>query len=196
VKRQTENQMTQAAGIGTEQVLHPGCLPVQFQQRLEARPGTTSLPADIFLDREKAIIKRRVGGLPVTIVVPMHGFDGVMVRIVPGNTPGEILASLILKHPDSALSITLVETHSSDELATHWSRWAQVLSLPMLVCDLGGAVKPIEAFQANPAAAPAPRRKLRLLTGRRPRFLNRRQTGSLGKVSSSYAHEREIIARD
>lgn len=196
MRRQTENQMTIAAGKSVEAALHPGCLPIQFQQRLEARPGTTALPADILLDRENAIIKRRVGGVPVTIVVPVHGFDGVMVRIVPGAVAGEIVASLILKHPDSALSITLAETESSDELATLWSRWAQVLKLPMLVCDLGGAVKPIEAFRAMPAADPSPRRKLRLLTGRRPRFLNRRQLGSCQTARRNYAHEREIIARD
>jgi hypothetical protein len=186
--------MTPVTGMSAPPALHPGCLPVQFQQRLEARPGTPSLPADIFLDREKAIIKRRIGGVPVTIVVPTQVFDGVMVRIVPGEVPGEIAASLILKHPDSALSITLAETRSSDELAILWSRWAQVLTLPMLVCDLGGAVKPIEAYQAMPAAAPAPRRKLRLLTGRRPRFLNRRQAGGYKAPPANYAHEREIIA--
>ncbi|WP_420411968.1 DUF6101 family protein [Roseibium sp.] len=196
MRRQTENQMTIAPGTSAEPALHPGCLPVQFQQRLETRPGTQSLPADILLDRDKAIIKRRVGGVPVTIVVPANAFDGVMVRIVPGDVPGEITASLILKHPDSALSITLAETQSSDDLATLWSRWAQVLKLPMLVCDLGGAVKPIEAFQAMPASAPAPRRKLRLLTGRRPRFLNRRQVGGYKSSPANFSQEREIIARD
>lgn len=196
MRRQTENQMAIAPGMSADPVLHPGCLPVQFQQRLEARPGTQSLPADILLDRENTIIKRRVGGVPVTIVVPTNAFDGVMVRIVPGDVPGEITACLILKHPDSALSITLAETQSSDDLATLWGRWAQVLKLPMLVCDLGGAVKPIEAFQAMPAAAPAPRRKLRLLTGRRPRFLNRRQAGGYTSAPENYATEREIIARN
>ncbi|MEM5580971.1 hypothetical protein WNZ15_00810 [Roseibium sp. AS2] len=55
--------------------------------------------------------------MPVKVVVPVQGFDGVMVRIVPGAAPGDILATLILKHPDSALSITLAETEHSDDLA-------------------------------------------------------------------------------
>mgnify|MGYP000162147246 CR=1 FL=1 len=175
---------------------HPGCLPAHFQQRLESRPGTPSLPADIFLDRDKAVIKRRIAGVPVTVVVPANGFDGVMVRIVPGAAPGEIVAALILKHPDNALSITLAETDTSDELAVLWSRWAQTLNLPMLVCDLGGKVKPIEAYSAMPAANPAPRRKLRLLTGRRPRFLNKRNVGRTGLIAECHANEREIIARN
>ncbi len=119
-----------------------------------------------------------------------------MVRIVPGEAPGEILAALILKHPDNALSITLAETERSEDLALLWGQWAQIFNLPMLVCDLGGKVKPIEAFSATPAASPAPRRKLRLLTGRRPRFLNKRRTGRGVAASASFAHEREIIARN
>ncbi len=195
MRRQTEKQEMVAAGTGAETPPHPGCLPATFQQRLESRPGTPSLPADIFLDRDRAIIKRRVGGVPVTVVVPASGFDGVMVRIVPGAVPGEILAALILKHSDSALSITLAETENSDDLAILWSRWAQTFNLPMLVCDLGGKVKPIDAYSAIPAARPAPRRKLRMLTGRRPRFLNRRAVGKTQPIQMNYRHEREIIAR-
>ncbi|MEP3048552.1 MAG: DUF6101 family protein [Roseibium sp.] len=195
MRRQTEIQENSTAGVEAGHMLHPGCLPVHFQQRLESRPGTASLPADIHLDRENAIINRRIAGVPITVVVPTSVFDGVMVRIVPGNEPGDIVATLILKHSDPALSITLAETSSSDDLATLWSRWAQTLNLPMLVCDLGGKVKPIEAFEAVPSAAPAPRRKMRMLTGRRPRFLNRRQVGRAQQGKSSFAHEREIIAR-
>jgi hypothetical protein len=195
LRRQTETQETAATGTGISSLPNPGCLPARFEQRLESRPGTPSLPADITLDRERAIIKRRVAGVPVTVVAPITGFDGVMVRIVPGTAPGEIVATLILKHPDSALSITLAETEHSDDLAVLWSRWAQVFNLPMLVCDLGGKVKPIEAYSAVPSTHPAPRRKLRLLTGRRPRFLNRRIAGRQTQVSTVYANEREIIAR-
>ncbi|GAA0778769.1 hypothetical protein E1180_19570 [Roseibium denhamense] len=195
MRRQTEIQGTLATGTSNFALPHPGCLPAQFQQRLESRPGTPSLPSDIHLDRDQAIIKRRIAGVPITISVAMSAFDGVMVRIVPGGRPGEITASLILKHPDTALSITLAETSAPDNLATLWSMWAQTLSLPMLVCDLGGDVKPIEAFSATSATAPAPRRKMRLLTGRRPRFLNRRMVGHSSGMPVSHANEREIIAR-
>ncbi|MCX2723842.1 DUF6101 family protein [Roseibium salinum] len=195
MRRQTEIQETAATGIGAQEMPHPGCLPAHFQQRLECRPGTPSLPADIYLDRDRAVIKRRVAGVPVTVVVPACGFDGVMVRIVPGAAPGEIIAALILKHPDSALSITLAETENSDSLAVLWSRWAQTFNLPMLVCDLGGKVKPIEAYSAMPASSPAPRRKMRMLTGRRPRFLNRRIPGRMGENAANHGNEREIIAR-
>jgi uncharacterized protein DUF6101 len=195
LRRQTEIQETETTGSDQLALPHPGCLPVQFQQRLESRPGTTSLPADIYLDGEKAIIKHRVAGVPVKVVVPANGFDGVMVRIVPGDAPGDIVAALILKHPDDGLSITLAETEKSDDLAVLWSRWSQTLNLPMLVCDLGGKVKPIEAYSAVPVASPAPRRKMRLLTGRRPRFLNKRRTGDHTATTVTFANEREIIAR-
>ncbi|MEM9030898.1 MAG: DUF6101 family protein [Pseudomonadota bacterium] len=195
MRRQTEQQVPAAAGSNAETQLHPGCLPVQFTQRLESRPGTPSLPADIFLDQTRVVYKRRVAGVPVNVVVPITGFDGVMVRIVPGQMAGSIVTALILKHPDSALSITLAETENSDELAILWSRWAHTLKLPMLVCDLGGDVKPIDAYSATSSDRPAPRRKLRLLTGRRPRFLNKRSTGRKDATAANFAHEREIIAR-
>ncbi len=195
MRRQTEIQETAATGTGIATLPDPGGLPVRFEQRLESRPGTPSLPAEIFLDRDRAVINRRVAGVPVKVVVPVQGFDGVMVRIVPGAAPGDILATLILKHPDSALSITLAETEHSDDLAVLWSRWAQVFNLPMLVCDLGGKIKPIEAYSALPAARPAPRRQLRLLTGRRPRFLNRRVPGCPAEAAAVHSDEREIIAR-
>ncbi|MEP4033667.1 DUF6101 family protein, partial [Roseibium polysiphoniae] len=70
------------------------------------------------------------------------------------------------------------------------------LNLPMLVCDTGGAVKPIEAFSARPCGTPAPRRKYPLLTGRRPRFLVRRRIGNTGDRLVLHQGEREIIARD
>jgi hypothetical protein len=195
LRRQTEIQETTATGTGNTTLPDPGSLPVRFEQRLECRPGTPSLPAEIFLDRDKAVINRRVAGVPVKVVVPVQGFDGVMVRIVPGAAPGEILAALILKHPDNALSITLAETEQSDDLAVLWSRWAQAFNLPMLVCDLGGKVKPIEAYRALPAARPAPRRQLRMLTGRRPRFLNKRTPGRPAEATAVHRNEREIIAR-
>ncbi|WP_434053311.1 MAG: DUF6101 family protein [Roseibium sp.] len=195
MRHQTEQQVPAATGNDAETQLHPGCLPVQFTQRLESRPGTPSLPADIFLDETRVVYKRRVAGVPVNVVVPVSGFDGVMVRIVPGQTAGSVVTALILKHPDSALSITLAETEHSDELAILWSRWAHTLKLPMLVCDLGGDVKPIDAYSATSSDQPAPRRKLRLLTGRRPRFLNKRSTGRHVETTANFAHEREIIAR-
>lgn len=175
--------------------LNPGSLPLHFQQRLASPPGSVSMPADICLNRASTVIKRRIGGVPVTIAVPTNAFDGVMARIVPVDAPGLVTASLILKHPDEALSITLVETHAPEDLATLWTQWAKVLNLPMLVCDLGGKVKPIEAYQAAPSARPAPRRRMRLLTGRRPRFLNRRHTGRSCSRLPSFQNEREIIAR-
>ncbi|SHL45282.1 DUF6101 family protein [Roseibium suaedae] len=156
----------------------------------------TGEPVDVHLDRTSVSITRHQAGAEnATVVLPVQSFCGVMVQITPGSTPGAIRAKLILKHTDPQLSVLLADTERAEQLAAAWPAWASALELPMLVCDLGGRVKPIEAYSANPAGQPAPRRKLALLTGRRPRFLVRRQRGAKEASLTVHRDEREIIAR-
>ncbi len=154
------------------------------------------MPGDIYLDAAQVIVKRRSAGVPLTIVVPMSMFEGVMVSVVPGDSFGTVKATLSLRHRDPALCIPLAETTSPESLSTIWTAWARRLGLPMLVCDLGGNVQPIEAYSVKREAPPAPRRRLPLLTGRRPRFLVRRITGRPAETMKIHSREREIIARD
>lgn len=191
MKRQTRTE--QAAGTGTGCHIHPdpGSLPTRFSHPI----GDTGQTVQVYLDKDHAIVKRNVGGLPLTLVVPIHVFEGIMVRVVPGESTGSVRGSLTLKHPDDALSITLADTDRPENLSATWTAWSKRLNLPMLVCDTGGAVKPIEAYRAQSHAAPAPRRKLGMLTGRRPRFLVRRRVGTHADTSRVHRGEREIIAR-
>jgi len=161
---------------------------------VQAGQGTPE-SSDIYLDRTQAIVKRRSAGVPLTVVVPMSMFDGVMVSVMPGESFGTVRAMLVLRHRDPALCITLAETDTPELLSTVWPAWSKHLGLPMLVCDLSGNVQPIEAFSVRQDAPPAPRRKLALLTGRRPRFLTRRKTGNGTAAVPVYRGEREISAR-
>lgn len=195
--RQTVYEAATDAGASTGFPLDPGRLPLTFQGKAGTFSGSDHdvREVEVNLDRERAMINPIACDASLGTVVPVKAFDGVMVQIAPADQNGTVCAKLILKHPDEGLSILLAETANPEELAATWPAWSKSLGLPMLVCDLGGKVKPIEAYSARPSAGPSPRRKLALLTGRRPRFLVRRKTGSDAGAGLVHRGEREIIAR-
>lgn len=193
MRRQTAHSEATGLEPGYRIFLNPGSMPHNFTQQMQG----CDQPAQVYLDRDTVIIKRRANGLPLTLVVPVHMFEGIVVTVLPGDVPGTVLASLTLKHKDPAISLVLAETVQPEAFSTLWPEWSKLLALPMLVCDINGDIKPIEAYSARPAATPTPRRKLAMLTGRRPRFLVKRE---IGKHREGYPvihrHEREIIARN
>ncbi|WP_417685482.1 DUF6101 family protein [Roseibium sp.] len=184
-------------GPGTLPVSGPGQLPVDFHSRLFDEPGTNTRGKSVrvSLDRANVCITPDSVGASGSVIAPLNSYAGVMVQIAPSDQPGSVAARLILKHSDPQLSVLLIETDRPEALATAWPSWASALELPMLVCDTGGSVKPIEAYSARPSGTPHPRRKLALLTGRRPRFLVRRTNGPRQDEPTIHTGEREIIAR-
>ncbi|MBD8878033.1 DUF6101 family protein [Roseibium polysiphoniae] len=197
MRRQTAVDRAMEAGAGAIAVPDPGQLPAVFETRLfDVAVADETNPVEVKLDTQNVSISRwRDGGLK-SLIAPVHTYSGVMVQIEASDVRGAVAARLILKHPDPQFCVILIETDKPEQLATSWPSWSAALNLPMLVCDTGGAVKPIEAFSARPCGTPAPRRKYPLLTGRRPRFLVRRRIGQTGAQFKVYKGEREIIARD
>lgn len=195
--RQTAIEAATNAGASAKLPLDPGRLPAVFNSRAGGIAGSSNrpVPVEVCLDRETIIIKRQSTDEPVNAIIGVKAYSGVMVQVTPSAEAGSVCAQLILKHADDNLSVILAETGNPEELATIWPTWARTLSLPMLVCDLGGKVKPLEAYSARAAVRPAPRRRLPLLTGRRPRFLVRRKTGLPAAAETVHRGEREIIAR-
>jgi len=191
LRRQTVQETLPTAGPEAQGLSGPSALPMRLCLADQGPAGGSN----VYLDRTQAIVKRRSAGVPLTVVVPMSMFDGVMVSVMPGESFGTVKAKLVLRHRDPALCITLAETDTPEQLSTVWPAWSKHLELPMLVCDLAGNVQPIEAFSVKQDAPPAPRRRLALLTGRRPRFLTRRKTGTRSTVAPVYRGEREITAR-
>ena len=196
--RQTAVDQVTGKGLGPETVPSPGPFPQVVQSTLyrtsqnQAAARTQVVvklgPQDIFISHPDT-------GAPNALIAPTSSYAGVMVEVVPGDHAGGVVARLILKHPDPQFSFVLAETLQPERLAAVWSSWSSALCLPMLVGDQTGRVKPIEAFSARPAGKPYARRKLSLLTGRRPRFLVRRNCGKHPSAAQVHRGEREIIAR-
>lgn len=197
MRRQTATDRALDTGAGSTRLPDPGHLPAVFQSYSPGHPdgADTAVSAEVHLDKTNVCINRPQLGETKSLIVPVSAYAGVMVQIQAADQAGAVVARLILKHAEPQFCVVLIETDRPELLATSWPAWASALGLPMLVCDTGGAVKPIEAFSARPAATPYPRRKLALLTGRRPRFLVRRQTGAKAENLQVFQGEREIIAR-
>lgn len=174
----------------------PQHLPALFDSRTFCPVSDNKIgeAVEVSIDSRSVSIRSLTSDAPASLVIPMQHFEGVVVHIEGADTPGEVIARLILKHADPQLSILLSETDRPELLAQSWPEWANALNLPMLVWDPGGAIKPIEAYSAQPYRAPSPRRKLPLLTGRRPRFLVKRKMGTQVTHCTVHAGEREIIA--
>ncbi|WP_208995835.1 DUF6101 family protein [Pannonibacter tanglangensis] len=193
--RQTAIDGAHGSGSGGAKRLDPASLPVKFDTTMSAPPtgGAARVAARVYLDRDTAIIKRPLAGLPLTLVVPIHVFQGVAVEITPGALPGTLTARLFLRHADPALCVPLREADNAEDLADDWAMWGESLKLPLLMCEPDGTISTVSAA---PGSSFAPdRRRVYALTARRPRFLNRRKTGRLHPVQTVHRGEREIIAR-
>lgn len=120
-----------------------------------SRPDPDNLPArylasvavsgeqevfSIVLDVDSAVVRRRVGGVPTTMVVPTAAFRGIAVSISADLETMEFE----LAHPDAGMSLPLGRVADVDEAATILRRWAEVLALPMLVVDDDGGMRPVD----------------------------------------------------
>lgn len=177
--------------------LDPARLPHRFATSGEA-PGARGEPSrlDVYIDRQHVIVKRRLAGLPLTLVQPVASFLGVFAEVTPGRDPGTVSARIGLRHRDPALSLTLARDARLEDLADDWCAWGETLGLPLLLVEPDGALTRIERPD-SPACAPMgpQRRRVAALTARRPRFLVRRKPGRCVAGAPVHRGEREIIAR-
>lgn len=126
----------------------PDQLPARYRVRLgdEDDEGFA-----VVLHRERAIIRRRIAGLPMTMAVPIASFRGIAVWI------GDELEAMefSLAHDDPALSVPLGQVADVDEAARTWKRWAEVLSLPLVVLEPDGSLRPVDRGEVEPTPPPA-----------------------------------------
>jgi len=192
------NATVQAAhgARGNDLRLDPFALPVRYSATL-AGPASATTPA-VYIDRELAIVKRRLGGIPTTLSTPVSAFRGVAVRMTGDAETGAIRTTVELMHRDPAMSLPLVvveDLGDGEDVAADWQAWGRALGLPLLIVDTDGTIRaPLDQMGPLVVGQPKSRRAPSSLKGRRPRFLKRRKTGFYKEVETLYG--REIIARD
>lgn len=185
------NTVSKPAWAGTTLRFDPKRFPQQVTFELRAE-GTD---ATITLDERGAVLRKVLpaSGLPLSIALPAHAFKGVAARAIDhGN--GEVTVTLELHHDDPDLCIPLLVAHDLCDIAADWRSWAASFRIPMLMVEADGVARPLEEHLGDLRATPVKnRRRHSFFANRRPRFLVRRRTGTLGV--SMKIEGREIIAR-
>jgi len=173
--------------------LDPFALPVQFSARDERADGRTR---QVELTRERVVLRRTLGGMPMAVNLPVANYRGLAIRMVIDEN-AEPAVAIVLAHADPGLDLQLCFTDQADEIIQQWHDWAQVLGMPLL---------PAEQDNNPPARDPnatvrveevCPRRRRRnAIKARRPSILMRRAPKRLDGEMAVYRGEHEIIARD
>ena len=178
------------AGSSRALRLDPHTLPLRYAASDAAADGHTR---DIELHRERVVLRRSVGGMRMAINMPLSAFNGVALRMMPG----EGAVAVVLAHDDPGLVLPLHITDEADEAFAEWHGWAEALGLPLLVEDQVGFRKAFPKLGEIAAGRPRPRRRRRSgLRARRPAILLRRAVGRITEATPVRRGEREIIARD
>ncbi|MDO9415703.1 DUF6101 family protein [Pararhizobium sp.] len=185
------NKVSQPAWAGSTLRLDPKRFPQQVTYALRGHSSDVT----INLDERGAVLRKILpsSGLPLSIALPARAFKGVAARAIDhGN--GDVTVTLELHHEDQDLCIPLLVAHDLADIAADWRSWSEAYNIPMLMVEADGVARPLEEHLGDVRTrAVKPRRRHSFFADRRPRFLVRRSTGSLGvqmKIDG-----REIIAR-
>lgn len=170
--------------------------PARFPQSLSYTVSGAQGDVTITIDERGAVLRKILpgSGLPLSIALPARAFKGVAARAIDhGN--GQVTVTLELHHEDPDLCIPLLVAHDLCDIAADWRNWSVAFRIPMLMVEADGIARPLEEHLGEVRARPPkPRRRHSYFAERRPRFLVRRSTGSLGLMMK--IEGREIIARD
>jgi len=183
------------AGSSRALRLDPFSLPIHFRA---GDAGADERSREVELHRERVVLRRSVGGIPMVLKLPVADFLGVALRVIVATEDTAEAVCLTLEHPDPGLSIPLLISPDSDDVVAEWQSWARVLQRPLLVADDSGALhEPFAQIGQVRRGTPAPRRRRRTaMKGRRPSIRWRRRPGITMPDFSVHRGEREIIARN
>lgn len=184
----------QPAGSGRNLRLDPFALPLRFPASDARADGQIRY---VELDRDRVVVRRAIGGIPMAVRVPVKEFRGVALRLMPPEGGSVAHVTVTLDHRDQALAVPLYAAAHADDIAAVWQAWGRVLGLPLLITEENGIVcEPFSRLGAIEVHDPEPRRRRRsVLRRRRPSIFLRRKPGR--KRGDAPVHrEREIIARN
>jgi hypothetical protein len=171
--------------------------PGLFPQQITYKQAGSDEAVSITMDERGAYLRRTLpsSGLPLTIALPYRVFKGVAARAID-HGDGEVTVTLELHHADPGLCIPLLVAHDLYDIAADWRGWSDACGLPMLMVEADGVARELDEHLVGTSIAKPmrPRRRHSYFAQRRPRFLVRRKTGSLGVTMKIQG--REIFARD
>ena len=194
MRRQTEGGPG-PAGSSRALRLDPFSLPTRFRA---GDAGADERSREVELGRERVVVRRSEGGIPMVVNVPIADFLGVALRVIVATEDTAEAVCVTLEHPDPGLSIPLLVSPDSDDVVAEWQSWARVLERPLLVADDQGALhEPFSQIGKVRRGIPIPRRRRRTaMKGRRPSIRWRRRPGMARPGCCVHRGEREIIARN
>lgn len=164
-----------SAGSSRAQWLDPLSLPVRFDTRDTRADGGLR---HVEISRDQVVLRRAVRGMRMAINVRVHDFHGLAVRAA------DDAHLLMLVHRDPSLSIPLLLSADTGEIAAAAEAWCTALALNLIDEDAGKNGRP------------APRRRRHhVIRSRRPSILMRRRNGAALDTMAVHRDEREIIAR-
>ena len=183
------------AGSGRALRLDPFGLPVRFSASDAAADGRVR---DVELHRERVVLRRSLLGMRMALNMPVAAFEGISLRLLPGEGGANDVLAVVLKHRDPALTLPLFVTSQPDEALAEWRAWSQVLGVPLLLAEQSATSRAANAQLGElHIERPRPRRRRRsALKARRPSILLRRGRGKVTRKTPVHRGEREIIARN
>ena len=169
--------------------------PFQMPQTVSCGYDENGEPVS-FTIYQKGVVARRVlekSNLPLSMMVGLRAYRGVAAE-AKELEGGRIDVTLKLLHDDPKLTVPLLVADNLEDVAADWNVWSEKPGLPMLLIEADGVARTLEeSLGAVKKSFSAERRAGRPTRARRPRFLARRRTGSLGM--RLIVDGQEIIAR-
>lgn len=185
------NTVMKPVWAGATLRLDPSRFPQHVTYALRGAPGDVV----ITIDERGAVLRKTLpsSGLPLSFALPAKAFKGVAARAID-HGDGEVTVTLELHHDDPELCIPLLVAHDLRDIAADWRTWSEAFRIPMLMVEADGIARPLENHLGDiRTQAARPRRRHSYFAARRPRFLVRRTTGTLGVTMK--IEGKEIIAR-
>jgi hypothetical protein len=150
----------------------------------------------IEIDRERVLVRRTVRGMRIRLNLPLSAFRGVAVRLLSARAGQEAkIVTVVLEHPDPALSIPLYAERGTDDVIAEWQLWAKALRQKLLIAGRDGTLIAPPMIGSVWFRAVVPRRRRRTaLRRRRPLIFKFRAQTRLTADAVVHRGEREIIA--
>ena len=124
------------AGSGRALRLDPFGLPVRFSASDAAADGRVR---DVELHHERVVLRRSLRGMRMALNMPVTAFDGISLRLVPGEGGAQDTLAVVLEHGDPSLNLPLYLTSRADEALAEYSELDDIY--PAL-CSEGCQVEP------------------------------------------------------